>query len=111
MAFLPCRWAVFDSPPHVPWSFGNVTVSRNYDCECNCDIKACLGDGGEWRAPVKNSGGLASQHKCGGNVDSLKDWHRVSISIAAYIHQIVFPCGVVQRYLTFYCLRPILLPE
>ena len=72
---LLCRWAVFQSPAHMPWSYGHVLGSVPSDCRCWCDLDDCLSHG---TAPVYVSEGLASQHTCGNNIAALVRWHQAS---------------------------------
>lgn len=73
------RWAIFDSTLKTPWTYRNITTPGNAHCTCECqDIDACIRDG---KAPIKQSGGLATQHLCGKNVENFMRWQEVRVII------------------------------
>lgn len=71
------RWAVFTTPSHMPWTYGNVTVTMDMQCECDCianRIVECVREG---KAPVTSPGGLAAQLKCGSRAKRFLAWPEV----------------------------------
>lgn len=72
-----CRWAVFESPTAVPWSFGGVRAAHSNDCNCECrDTERCLREG---KSPLKWANGLVAQHICRNDTGGLVRWQKVCL--------------------------------